>query len=86
MLIRVLTLLCAVGFVFAYTPKPKSVTPGEQAFEAALAGATTDEAKVALAREYLDEYPDDIAVARQAQRILNRKSDTPPGPRSTFFI
>ncbi|MBU0691893.1 hypothetical protein KKH18_08770 [bacterium] len=77
-IVRLLVLLCAATLVFGYAPQPKVVTQAETEFEAALATAETDEAQIELAKEYLDNYPDNIPLGRSAQNILNRKSDTPP--------
>jgi len=76
MILRLLAVLCALSIAFGYAPQPKVTSPAEASFDSALATATTDEAQVQLAKEFLDKYPDNIPVGRQAQNILNRKSDT----------
>jgi tetratricopeptide (TPR) repeat protein len=77
MILRLLALLCVTSLLFGYAPVPKVVTPAESEFETALEAAETDEAKVALAKEYLDQHPDNVPLGRAAQNILNRKSETP---------
>lgn len=78
MLLRLLALLCAASVVLAdYEPQPKQVSQAETEFQAALAKAEQDEAQVELALEFLDKYPDNIPLGREAQNILSRKSDKP---------
>lgn len=74
----VLAILVLSCLAFSATPQVMVKSDGVNAYEAALEAASTDEAKVAIAREYLDKYPNDIPMLRSAQNVLNRSSDLKP--------
>jgi tetratricopeptide (TPR) repeat protein len=76
MILRLLAVLCAFSIAFGYTPQPRVLSTAENEFDSIIAKTEADSAQVQLAKEFLDKYPDDIPLGRQAQNILNRKSDT----------
>lgn len=64
---------------WAYSPVAVAPSAGETAFASALAAATTDSAKLQLALQALDAYPEDIPVGRAAQDVIFRYKDDPEG-------
>lgn len=76
--ILVLSVVLVSGMLLAATPQPMVKSEGETAYEAAMSATTTDEAKAAVAREFLDKYPMDIPLLRSCQNVLNRLSDLKP--------
>ncbi|MBU0509433.1 hypothetical protein KKH27_11450 [bacterium] len=72
-------LLAAV--CLAYQPVPVQKSRVEQEIKVRLEALTDDSAKVAVAQQYLEEFPNDIAVVRAALDVLLKKMDDP----ITFF-
>lgn len=66
--------LLAAALAWAAEPQPSVKSAGELAWEA-IPDTIPDDQQVQTARQFLDQYPDDIPLLRSVQNVLNRKSD-----------
>lgn len=73
---KVVLILCLIltGTLWATEPQTMVKSAGQLAWEA-VPDTLPDAEQVRIAREFLDQYPNDIPLLRSVQNVLNRKSD-----------
>ena len=77
---KLISILISIVFsilILGFRPMPVHKLQAEINLRKQLDSATTDSAKIRIAKEFLQKFPDDIAAGRMAQDLLLKKMDDP---------